>query len=41
MEKYFDAFVYLANWGSRRFMFRVPKSRLDADASDLRVGLNR
>lgn len=32
VEKYFDAFRYLANWGSRWFMLRVPKKRLDADA---------
>jgi len=25
MEKYFDAFVYVANWGTREFMMRVPK----------------
>jgi len=24
MEKYFDAFLYLANWGSRLFMLRLP-----------------
>jgi hypothetical protein len=29
MEKYFDAFLYVANWGSRRFMLRVPKRLLD------------
>ncbi len=27
--KYFDAFLYLANWGTRWFMLRVPKKRLD------------
>lgn len=25
MEKYFDAFLYMANWGTRRLMFRLPK----------------
>jgi hypothetical protein len=25
MEKYFDAFLYLANWGTRWFMLRLPK----------------
>jgi hypothetical protein len=25
MEKYFDAFVYVANWGTHRFMMRVPR----------------
>lgn len=29
MEKYFDAFLYLANWGSRWFMLRLPKRLLD------------
>ena len=26
LEQYFDAMLYLANWGSRRLMFRFPKS---------------
>ena len=30
MERYFDAFCYLANWGTRRLMFRLPKTVLDA-----------
>jgi hypothetical protein len=25
MRKYFDAFVYVANWGTHRFMLRVPR----------------
>jgi predicted nucleic acid-binding Zn-ribbon protein len=25
MEKYFDAFVYVANWGTHRFMLRLPR----------------
>jgi len=25
LEKYFDAFVYVANWGSRRFCLRQPR----------------
>jgi hypothetical protein len=29
LEKWFDAHVYLANWGTRRFMFRVPKDLID------------
>ena len=29
MERYFDAFLYFANWGSRRFMLRLPKKLLD------------
>lgn len=26
MERYFDAFLYVANWGSHRLMLRLPKS---------------
>ncbi|MFQ5741163.1 MAG: hypothetical protein ACE5JX_19340 [Acidobacteriota bacterium] len=33
MEKYFDAFLYLANWGSRWLMLRVPKTLLDPDTA--------
>ena len=29
MERYFDAFLYFANWGSRRLMLRLPKKLLD------------
>lgn len=29
MEKYFDAHVYVANWGTRRLMLRVPRRLLD------------
>jgi hypothetical protein len=30
MATYFDAFLYIANWGTRRLMFRVPRAALDA-----------
>ncbi|WP_088986562.1 hypothetical protein [Micromonospora chokoriensis] len=30
MERYFDAHLYLANWGSRRLMLRLPKHVLDS-----------
>jgi hypothetical protein len=33
MEDYFDAFVYVANWGTHRVMFRLPRGLLDADAA--------
>jgi hypothetical protein len=33
MHRYFDAFVYVANWGSRRMMFRIPRRFLDAKAA--------
>jgi hypothetical protein len=29
LARYFDAFVYLANWGSKQLAFRFPKSLLD------------
>ena len=29
MERYFDAFLYLANWGTRLVMIRLPSSLLD------------
>jgi hypothetical protein len=30
MEKYFDAFLYLANWGTHELMLRLPRRVLDA-----------
>jgi len=24
MDRYFDAFVYVANWGTNRLMIRIP-----------------
>jgi hypothetical protein len=33
MERYFDAFCYLANWGSRQLMFRLPSALLDAETA--------
>ena len=33
MERYFDAFLYLANWGTRQLMFRFPRALLDADVA--------
>src|SRR5512141_2763041 len=29
MERYFDAHLYFANWGTHRFMLRMPKARVD------------
>jgi hypothetical protein len=29
MEKYFDVFVYVANWGTHEFMLRLPRRLLD------------
>ncbi len=35
MDRYFDAFVYVANWGSHRLMFRIPRPFLDAKAASM------
>lgn len=29
VEHYFDAYVYVANWGTRRFMMRFPSNSVD------------
>jgi len=29
MERYFDAFLYLANWGTRELMLRLPREQMD------------
>ena len=34
MERYFDAFLYLANWGTRHLMFRLPRGVLDAETAE-------
>src|SRR5215217_9265112 len=31
MERYFDVVVYVANWGTRRFMLRLPRHALDEE----------
>jgi hypothetical protein len=31
MEKYFDSFVYAANWGTHRFILRLPRALADAE----------
>src|SRR5579863_9754776 len=33
VERYFDAFLYLANWGTRRLMLRLPRGVLDAETA--------
>jgi hypothetical protein len=33
MDRYFDAFVYVANWGTRRLMFRIPRKFFDVEAA--------
>ena len=31
MERYYDAHLYVANWGTHRVMFRLPRALLDPD----------
>ncbi len=31
MARHFDAFLYLANWGTRQLMFRLPSSVLELE----------
>ena len=31
VESYFDAFLYVANWGTRRFMLKAPRHLVDVD----------
>ena len=33
LEQYFDAFLYLANWGTRQVMFRLPCGVLDPETA--------
>jgi hypothetical protein len=35
MERYYDAFLYLANWGSHLLSFRVPSRLLDLPTAEL------
>jgi hypothetical protein len=32
LEKYFDVFFYVANWGTHRLMFRLPRPLVDVEA---------
>jgi hypothetical protein len=34
MSRYFDAFVYVANWGTRRLMFRIPRRLFDLEKAE-------
>src|SRR5438034_9193714 len=34
MWQYFDAFLYLANWGTRRVMLRLPTDLIDRAAAE-------
>ena len=38
MDKYFDAFLYFANWGTRILKLRLPSRLLDRKAADLYCG---
>jgi len=33
MQTYFDAFLYLANWGTHQLMFRLPRRLLDLETA--------
>jgi hypothetical protein len=33
VEQYFDAFLYLADWGTRQLMFRLPRGVLDSETA--------
>ena len=33
MERYFDVFVYVANWGTNQFMVKLPRRLLDAEVA--------
>jgi hypothetical protein len=35
VERYFDAFLYLANWGTRQVMFRLPRDVLDPETAEV------
>ena len=35
VERYFDAFLHLANWGTRRLIFRLPRGVLDEETAGL------
>src|SRR5713226_614769 len=38
MEHWFDLHLYMANWGSRRLMIRLPKRLVDRDRLDAFIG---
>ncbi len=38
MEQYFDAFVYVANWGARHFMLRLPVRGVDLPSIEAYAG---
>ena len=33
MDEYFDAFVYVANWGTHRLMVRIPRKFIDVETA--------
>jgi len=34
LEKYFDAMLYIADWGTKQLMFRLPRSVTDVSRAD-------
>jgi hypothetical protein len=42
MEEFFDAFLYVANWGTHSLMLRLPKRTLGSrECAPFRAGENR
>src|SRR3982751_120321 len=41
MERYFDAFLYFANWGTHRLMLRIPRHALDGKTASAYSGGDR
>jgi len=38
LERYFDAYLYLASWGTREVMFRLPRGVLDPETAGRYLG---
>jgi hypothetical protein len=34
VRQYFDAYVYTANWGTHRFMLKIPRDLIDLDLAE-------
>jgi hypothetical protein len=34
MQRYYDAHLYFANWGTHRVMFRLPRTLLDPELAE-------
>src|SRR5688572_3090750 len=38
LEKYYDAMLYYANWGTRRFIVKIPPAAIDAKTAKAYCG---